>query len=230
MHKENTGDNYIFLAAKRVVEKRFPLLAIPPMHHWTFGRECGIKEGDTAWVTFFPDKYCLILVAPFCVGGPPVGKEKADAICETPFEFSVPAECLTDAYRECLDKGLPGGLAHSDLAANSTGGMRLKMSYEPFELRHHIFADRDRQDLEFPKFLDISDSTAGLRFDSPTDRLKILPDGAFIPRQLSSPRRLTPDSAARLREIWQSAKSGFQHIPEGISLSEVTVEPAFTIV
>ena len=209
----DTGRNFLFRAKKVDFERRFPLNAIPPMRHWTFGEDskCDIREGDTAWVTVFSNTRPF-LVAPFCVGRI-VGNDEANAICGTPFEFPVPAEYLTHAYCKCLRKRLP---PHSDLAVNSTGGILLKMSYEPFEIPNHMFAAGNCQDWEFPKFLDISDWAASNNISSRG--------------QWSWKRLKTPDSAAQLRDIWQSAKPGFQCIPEGISWSKMEEKPAFTIV
>ena len=212
----SAGRDFLFRAEKKAFEERLPLNAIPPMRHWTFGENsrCHIQPGDTAWVTVFPDEQHLTLVASFRVGFV-VAKEAADVECGKGFEFHVPAECLTNAYLERLREGLRGGLAPADiLAAVAAGGMRLKMSYEPFELRRHMFAAGGPQEWEFPKFLDISDWAASVG----------------ISYHRWSWQKLTPNSAMRLREIWQSAKAGFQRIPEGISLSKVKVKPAFTIV
>ena len=206
----DTGRNFLFRANRADFERRFPLNAIPPMRHWTFGRNCSIRQDDTAWVTVFSNTR-LILVAPFRVDHI-ADEETANLELAEPFEFRVPVECLTNAYRECLRKGLP---PHSDLAANNAGGIRLKMTYKPFGLRHHMFAKRDRQNLEFPKFLDISDWAASNNISC---------QGQW------SWKILTLDSVAQLRDIWQSAESGFQCIPEGISLSKMEEKPAFTIV
>ena len=213
----NTGRDFLFRANKADFELRLPLNAVPPMRHWTFGGNsgCHIQRGDTAWVAVFPDEQSLALVAPFRVGFI-IDKGEADVECGKAFEFRVPSECLTNAYISCLREGLRGSLAYGDiLAAESAGGMRIRMSYEPFELRRHMFAAGAPEEWEFPKFLDISAWAASN---------EISRQGRW------SWKELTPDSATQLREIWQSGKTGFQSIPEGISLSRVKVKPAFTIV
>ena len=215
---ENTGRDFLFRANKRdYFEPRLPLIAIPPLKHWTFGKDsgCDIRPGDTAWITVFPDEACLTLIAPLRVDSV-LDKEAADAKCGEGFEFHIPAERLTDSsYVKCLESGLRNGTIVDILAAETSGGMRLSMAYDPLELDFHMFAADEPEEWEFPKFLDISVWAAS--------------NGISRQGQWGW-KHLAPAAAAQLREEWQAAAAGFHSIPGGVDLLRVKVKPAFTIV